>query len=124
MRAWIFTALLIFYTGRCAAQDFKTTGNVLLPHCKAFDQQTYDSRPTSSDAFMRGVCVGVIQAIRTVLSSDAVDTPSPVCIPQVVTLGQLNKVAILYMETHPEILHQPFEGTLLLAWREAWPCKR
>lgn len=124
MRAWMVPVLLILYTGEGAAQDFKTTGNAMLPHCKAFDQQTYDSRPTLSDALMRGICVGMIQAIRTVLSSDALNTLSPVCIPDVVTLGQLNKVAIRYMETHPEILHQPFEGTLVHAWREAWPCKK
>jgi hypothetical protein len=49
---------------------------------------------------------------------------SPVyCVPNGVTLGQMVKVVVNYLEKHPENLHLNAEDEILSAIRSAWPCR-
>jgi len=44
------------------------------------------------------------------------------CLPQESEFEQLVRVIIKYQENHPEKLHLKATGTILLAFKEAFPC--
>jgi Rap1a immunity proteins len=44
------------------------------------------------------------------------------CPPDGVTLGQIRKVVLRYLEQHPHELHRPFAMLATFALRESFPC--
>lgn len=51
-------------------------------------------------------------------------TPRPFCTPGSVTLGQMVRIVVKFLENHPELLHEKNEGLFVVAaLSEAFPCK-
>jgi hypothetical protein len=45
------------------------------------------------------------------------------CIPHNVTLNQLVRVVVVYIECRPQRMHEPFNSLALEAMHEAFPCR-
>ena len=104
---------------------FEATANYLLSTCKlailAADPAT---RPTDFDyqkAVDSNYCLGYIQGFK---EANAL-TPIPnFCVPDAVTLGQLIKVVVKYMDEHPEELHLLSGLVVREALQKAFPCRK
>jgi hypothetical protein len=95
-----------------AAENF-SSGNYLLPHCKALIEG-------SSFTAWEGQCAGLISSLAWIGN----DLPPNLrfCRPNEVTLIQQERVVVRYLEQHPEILHLDFRDLVIQAMRQAWPC--
>lgn len=61
--------------------------------------------------------------ISTFGSPPVIEPPSAIfCLPEEVTNDQLIRVALKYMENHPEFLHVYAAFSILAALKEAFPC--
>jgi hypothetical protein len=108
--------ILLFVFGRpvFAEKDFGS-GNYMFPHCKAL----VDNKPPG---VWEGQCGGVIDAL--VWVGSALPEPGHFCAPAHIPPSQAQRVVALYMERHPEKLHEDFKGLALSALTEAWPCEK
>jgi Ssp1 endopeptidase immunity protein Rap1a len=125
LRAWEIAVRLmcillcaVFWAGSATARDNKS-GNAMLGACKdSVEQGTGDS-----NAFLRGACAGVVDALLAV--GDALpENGGRFCHPKEVEIGQGIRVAIRFMEKHRRLLHSSFKVLSVMAFHEAWPCKK
>jgi Rap1a immunity proteins len=98
-----------------AAPDVNSA-NFILPHCRAALQ--LDKPP----GFMSGLCAGIIDALVGV--SSILPEGMRFCPPASSTNAQQQRVVVLYVEKHPERLHENFKHLVVDALREAWPCPK
>jgi Rap1a immunity proteins len=94
-----------------AAEDLNSA-NYFLPGCRALiasDGDTNQRRAVYCLAFVDGL---------------AFPASSRFCVPANVTLGQVVRVVVKYVETLPERHHDQFGDLALEALERAWPCKR
>jgi Rap1a immunity proteins len=100
-------ALILIATGSAKAQvENHNTANYLADVCKNWD---------TSANYSAGFCLGFIKGV---------DSELDVCEGSEVTLGQLVKVTIKYMDDHPEELDQPASTVVHRALTKAFPCKK
>ena len=85
---------------------FTENGNSFLAQCG-----NYEAAPATCTAYVGGVMDG----------RNSIDKPG-FCLPDHVTYGQMVRVSIKYMQTHPESLHLPTTWLVILANAEAFPC--
>jgi hypothetical protein len=111
------------------AQSDISTGNGMLPHCVMTDNvlskraRLLDSN--AADAYLMGICAGTIAGISFLAEYVVTKKGSyGICTPDGVTHAQSVSVAVRYLNSHPERLHQQFSQLVLDAVRDAWPCKR
>jgi len=116
------------FIGTTAAED-TSSANYILPGCQDFLglKQPYTGR--------QGFCAGTVAGISFVgkdlrrlrpaypSESDAVTWLYCLDIPEKVTLMQLVRSVIAYIEDRPARMHEPFVALALEALRTAWPCK-
>jgi len=90
------------------------SANYMVPGCQKFLGRSTD------EIYAQGRCVGVVDALAFVSG----DLPSNLrfCFPQEVTTGQSIRVAVPYIERHPQRRHEDFRLIALEAFHEAWPC--
>ena len=74
----------------------------------------------------KAVCLGYVQGavdtFESVMSLGA--WPKNFCIPQQVTLVQLSKVLVKYLNEHPEDLHYMADNEVHMAFMKAFPCEK
>jgi hypothetical protein len=111
----LFAIALILSATTAGAQDFKS-GNYRMAGCRAAiaDRATYNS----------GYCLGLVDGI--VFGEAGHDT---FCIPGTsagtgVTLMQIVRVVVAYIDARSARMHEDFRTLALLALIDAWPCKR
>jgi hypothetical protein len=110
----VFIGCLI---GPVYAQNMNT-GSYTLPGCKAFTQR--DVMPNATQ-FTQGICIGVID---TLLSLGAnLPEPARFCPPPEATVGEAVRVAVIYLEEHPDKLGLNFKTLSTVAFRNMWPCR-
>ena len=109
------TALCWFVANNAAHAN--STGDEMLPGCKAFVEQ----RPQRSELIGAVKCGAQFSTIRQ-LAPHLTDKLR-VCIPDSVTAGQVGRVVVKYLENNPGKLHQDFTILSLIALRTEWPCK-
>lgn len=112
-------------------------GNGLLDVCKVFDKKDRVWTKTNTANSFR--CTGFIQGfieghdfavLPTGLWQPISDfvrgcrIPTAFCFPKRVTMGQLIKVVIAYLEKHPESLHKDSGPLMGAALWEAFPCQK
>jgi hypothetical protein len=88
------------------ANGHKTTANFLADKCKNWN---------TSGSFEAGYCVGFITGV---------DSQVENCPGDDVTRGQVIKVAVKYMDDHPEELDQAASTVVRRALVKAFPCPK
>jgi Ssp1 endopeptidase immunity protein Rap1a len=92
------------------------SANSMLPGC-----QTFISRVDPGTAGPQSRCVGNVEGLAFVSSLLPANLKS--CTPDNVTLGQVVRVVVAYIERRPQRMHEYFNFLALEAMHEAWPCK-
>ena len=97
-----------------------TSGNRLLPYCKrAMDEPSMATNV--DDALNIGFCLGLAHAFLNL--GDDLWPSAHLCPPQNALVNRTLRVAVHYMEAHPERLHEPIAELFIEALQQAWPCK-
>jgi Rap1a immunity proteins len=111
MRILFATALVLFATA-AGAQNLNSA-NYRIEGCRA----AVDNRAT----YFSGYCLGLVDGI--VYGETGRDT---FCLPSdaEVTLGQMVRVIVAYIDARPARVHEDFRLLALEALVDAWPCKR
>lgn len=68
----------------------------------------------------QGACFGRITALDDL--QPFLDEPIRYCAPKEVTIGQMIRVVVRHLETHPDRLHENFTRMAMLALKITWPC--
>ena len=106
MKKYLLLVLLLITPGVHAAYE---TGNDLLAQCE------------SDDLFMEGVCAGYIAGVSDVSRGETWGG-NRYCAPAGVTIRQLQKIVIKYLNEHPETLHDDASSLVQNAFAHAFPC--
>jgi hypothetical protein len=127
--------LLVLVTLFLAATPFvhatATTfdGNELLSKCEAAERWV-THQGTDDDPANGSYCLGFIDGVMllatdtTVRLVDSDHRSSLPCAPaEGLTTGQAMRVVLKYLNSHPETLHKSAQLLVVLALREAFPCK-
>lgn len=107
-------------TGGCGAAiaDTDDSANYCLEPLRSFTNEQHDiSHDNRFLILKQGVCSGIVQGIASVSRSLCA------CIENGVTLGQIHKVVLIYLDQRPARLHEAFTGLVIQSLRNAWPCK-
>ena len=113
---------LVLVAGDAFGGEVYKNGNELLAHCTAERKQPMSSTDYMDDAH----CVGYLTAIHDGyatwrgwgdISSDQY------CMPDGVTVGQLGRIVVKWLEANPEHLHYSAGTSVLNAYQEAFPCE-
>ena len=105
-----------------AASAKTVTGNDLLEACRRDAMGAYGHGESAS--FDEGECLGNLEAIMHLSDIISVDNKGPdFCIPDGVTVRQMAKVVVNFLDRHPEQLHRPFSWSAHRALMDVWPCK-
>jgi Rap1a immunity proteins len=81
-------------------------GNELLKHC-------LEPIETAESSY----CLGYISAAADILGDD-------ICVPKEVNRGQMNDIAVRYLQAHPELRQRSGVDLAEEALKAAFPCKR
>ena len=81
-------------------------GNELLKHC-------LEPIETAESSY----CLGYISGAADMLGDD-------ICVPKEVNRGQMNDIAVRYLQAHPELRQRSGVDLAEEALKEAFPCKR
>ncbi len=121
-------ALALTVTAATGAEENKNTdsANYMLPICREL--------VNGKSGGEQGYCAGVVDGIaymgflvRTMgkLSPPGETMPRQLClnVPDEVTIRQMVRVVIVYIEARPALMHTSFRGLALEALRASWPCK-
>jgi hypothetical protein len=73
------------------------------------------------DALNIGFCLGLAHAFLNL--GDDLWPSAQLCPPQDTIVNRTLRVAVHYMEAHPERLHEPIAELFIEALQQAWPCK-
>jgi Rap1a immunity proteins len=112
----LFAIALVLFATAAGAQDFNSA-NYRMEGCRAAlaDRATYNT----------GYCLGLVDGI--VFGEFGHDT---YCFPPIsaagagVTLKQIVRVVVAYIDARPARMHEDFRKLALEALVDAWPCKR
>jgi hypothetical protein len=103
------------------AQEDKHSANYMLPYCRVAVNKEEISRP--ADGVVRGVCIGIIEAIDFMMSEyPPEEKEKRSCPPAGVPLDQTVRVVITYIEARPQRMHENFKTLAIEAIHDAWPC--
>jgi len=117
IRTKLMTAIgLASVSTMAAAQVDVSSGNAYITSCKSYFLKQ------SGFTFFEGLCAGAVTAHLFLASGLRPDVRF--CAPLEVTVAQGVRVAVAYMEAHPDQLHLPFQGLVHDAFRKAWPCNK
>jgi Rap1a immunity proteins len=126
--ASLFGAALTLTTTIAVAQD---TGSAtyILPGCQDF--LNLNQPDTGRQGFCAGTVAGIsfvgkdLRRLRPSYPSESDGVTSLHCldIPEKVTLLQLVRGVIAYIEARPQRMHESFNDLALEALRTAWPCR-
>ena len=101
---------------RCEPADY-FSANSFMPGCRSIIEKGPGrfAVTNAQTAFDSGRCVGFVTGIA------AIDPGS--CAPTV-TLDQLLRVVVKYIDERPQLMHERFADLVQQALATAWPCKR
>jgi hypothetical protein len=94
--------------------EYFESANYLMDGCRAVADGTVGTAAADPDnAFRAGMCLGELYTLRQFT----------LCAPQAVTVGQVAKVVLAYLDRHPEKLHEKFVVLAATALAQTWPCR-
>jgi hypothetical protein len=100
------------------AEDDLGSGTFMLPACKGFATRQVSKEPSQ---FTQGICVGTVDTL--LVAGHYFASERRFCAPESVTVGQAIRVAVEYLDAHPELLHRKFKELATISFHAAWPCK-
>jgi hypothetical protein len=139
--AALFGAAALALTVSAAAEDTRSA-NYMMPGCRGFVEKS-----SREGAFNIGECTGIVWAVAAMgrdmqVTLFALPADSDMAsfsklapllvpflrrkcldIPNEVTLGQMVRVVVAYIDARPAQLHEDFVQLALEALRTAWPCR-
>jgi hypothetical protein len=86
-------------------------GNGLLDSCTKVDNE-----------FSEFYCAGFITGVASVLATDNKVSGFTACIPGNVSVGQIVRVSVDYLEKNPALLHYEASGLVAEGLEKAFPC--
>lgn len=115
--------------GTAATAEDISSANYILPGCQDF--LGLKQPDTGRQGFCAGTVAGIsfagkeLHRLRPAYPSESEAVTGLYCldIPEKVTLMQLVRSVIAYIEDRPARMHEPFVALALEALRTAWPCK-
>ncbi|MDP9373252.1 MAG: hypothetical protein M3Q65_12525 [Chloroflexota bacterium] len=117
-RRWLGVAALCAASGLwpavASAQEDPGSATWVMPGCRAAIARA-DTGADTGEMYRRGVCDGIVSGI-SFMDADT-------CKPKGVTLGQMIRVVVRYIDARPARQHESFNGLALEALRAAWPCR-
>ena len=111
---WRYVAAILIATA-APAKEAEGTASQLLPGCKYAIAKWERSATASGSDFDRAFCIGYVTGL---------GKSHAFCAPAGVTVGQLMRVIVKYLEARPELHHGDFGDLALIALSETWPCQR
>jgi hypothetical protein len=114
-RYTVAAAVFLSASAASAVEDATLSADQVLPACAAF---IADRAPREIDGvFQAGRCIGLMQGLG--FASRLLG----VCPPDDVTPALRARVAVTYVEAHPERMHEDFRVLAVEAMQKTWPCK-
>ncbi len=96
----------------------------LVRDCKGVENMDLDKLTVpAKDATGIGLCLGYIAGISDIDKLEAVVHDNRMCVPDDASGTQLAKVIVKYGDDHPEELNEPGAIFVLLALKNAFPCR-
>jgi Ssp1 endopeptidase immunity protein Rap1a len=115
----ITLAFVIFVISQIPVMTWAQTGvsgNDSIEGCRGYVEQSQ-----TVPAFRQASCIAAVEAVLQ-LSGHLVEQYR-FCLPNNVILGQAARVAVKFMDDQPGLLNQDFIVILLMAYRQARPCR-
>src|SRR6516164_3499569 len=111
----LLAAALLAQNADAQTKPDRWSANYLMPACRnwitfAGDRQGIDE----------ALCAGIISGLAYTVKFLPPDSSS--CTPEGVTIGEMVRVVVAYIERRPERMHEDFRKLAVEAWHEAWPC--
>jgi len=111
----LLAAALLAQNADAQTKPDRWSANYLMPACRnwiafAGDRQGIDE----------AMCAGIISGLVYTVKFLPPDSSS--CTPEGVTIGEMVRVVVAYIERRPERMHEDFRKLAVEAWHEAWPC--
>ena len=114
-RYTVAAAVFLSASAASAAEDETLSADRMLPACRAF---VAERAPREIDGvFEAGRCIGLMQGL------GYASRLLGVCPPDEVTEALRARVAVTYVEAHPERMKEDFRVLAVEAMQKAWPCK-
>ena len=114
-RYTVAAAVFLSASAASAVEDATLSADQVLPACAAF---IADRAPREIDGvFQAGRCIGLMQGL------GYASRLLGVCPPDDVTSALRARVAVTYVEAHPERMHEDFRALAVEAMQKTWPCK-
>jgi hypothetical protein len=116
LRSLILSTVLIagpVPVSEATAAAYLQSANAVVSGCRFFDGPT-TSHNSRFDPFGQGYCVGLLEGL---------DYEGVQCRPREVTLGQIVRVVVQYIDSRPARMHEDFRVLAIEAMKAAWPCK-
>ena len=110
MRGVVLIVALMLSGGAAAAAEDSYSAQYLIEACR---NQAYEK--ATGDIFKKGMCLGTVRTLWNRGSG---------CSPKSVTVGQVIKVVVAYIDQRPTRLHESFISLTTEALEAAWPCQR
>jgi hypothetical protein len=108
MRGIVLIAALILNSGSTFADD-NGSAIYMMRGCR--------DAVALKDNALSGMCVGTIDGV-------SFGSAATICAPSAVTVEQLLRVVVQYVDNRPTRMHESFKVLALEALTAAWPCKR
>lgn len=118
--AIVYIALIVgalFMAVRTEAEELNFDGNTLLHNCP--DETQRNPSSIIGPAWCYGYLKGIAE-MQMVIQ----ETPRLIayCVPEGVTMSQIKSIVLKYVQDHPEDLHYPSIGLVIVALNKAFPC--
>src|SRR5947208_12289053 len=99
----VATAAALTFGSTSVRSEIDFTGNSMLPFCRLLLTKT--QRMNGTEAFFAGWCGGTVVAVRNLIADREIPDTVRSCTPLEVTNEQAFRVAVRFMDNHPELLH-------------------
>ena len=112
---YTIAAAVFLSTSAASAVEENLSADQMLPACAAF---IADRAPREIDGvFQAGRCIGLMQGL------GYASRLLGICPPDDVTEALRARVAVTYVEAHPERMKEDFRVLAVEAMQKTWPCK-
>ena len=116
---------LVLVAGDAFGVGAFVTGNKLLGWCIT-SINVGNSTTNAQEALDTGQCQGYLMATSDTYNtwrSQGFISSDVYCMPHRVTVGQLERIVVKYLEARPEELHMSASSLVLTAYMQAFPCE-
>ena len=124
MKAWIGAGALVGMLLSSVAQA--TDGNTLLKNCQTTVRMMDSEQLSSNDSVAVGQCLGMIEGVKStlIIFGDQLPGKSRACVPNGgINNGQAARIVTKYMHDNPAKLNLDATVLIILALKDAYPCK-